>query len=116
MTVLTALEPEHPDFIVRKVPNFAKAVFSEKALLVATKTESGCIAMIEKAETLLDSYAQWLHHPPVSETNQTERIQNWCRAMADNKKEAGALQRLFGPKVEIYLQEYLFQPPEFNLA
>lgn len=113
LKVLASLESKHPDFILRKVPSFAQAVFSEKALLVATKTESGCIAMIEKAETLLDFYAQWLHSPPESDSNQAARIQNWCLAMADNKKEAGALSRLFGPAAEHYLQAYLFALPEF---
>ncbi len=117
-SALPALESllHHSDLIERKVPPFAKEVFSEKAFLVATRTESGCKDVIQKAQSIIEIYAQWLKQPTQSEISQDDRLKNWCLAMANNKKEAGALKRLFGSGAETYLQEYLFKPPVFTTS
>jgi hypothetical protein len=116
LPALALLHQAHSDLIERKVPPFAKEVFSEKAFLVATKTESGCKQVIQRAQAIFEIYAPWLKNPSVSEIRQDERLRNWCLAMANNKKEAGALKRLFGPGAETYLQDYLFKPPVFTTS
>lgn len=67
--VLEMLHREHIDLIARKIPAFAEQVFSKKVLLMATRTESGCIHLVNLVLSVIEKYAEWLFDPPVSTVN-----------------------------------------------
>lgn len=110
---LAAIQEYKAGLIERKLPDFAKETFSPLPLVVAARGESACRLAVAHAISCLNIYAVWLQQawPPVDPEAGRQRLQKWCRAMASNKKEAGALARLFGPVSEAYLQDYLFAEP-----
>lgn len=106
--LLMGLQADMDGLLPRELPEFAAKVFSPIPLLVGAKTPAGCNRAVGHAISVLEAYFAWLESPPVAEIARPARLKGWCRAMASNKKESGALSRIFGPIAEDYLRAYLF--------
>lgn len=109
--LLIRLQTQSDACIVRKLPEFARSIFSEQPLLLAARSEAACEQAVAHALEVLQHYENWLAAPPISPSSQLPRLEAWCAAMGRNKKEAGALGRLFGPDAAAYLEDFLFAAP-----
>ncbi|MGV3524284.1 MAG: hypothetical protein ACO1RX_08670 [Candidatus Sericytochromatia bacterium] len=109
--LLSRLQAHSDACIVRKLPAFAQHIFSEQPLLLAARSEAACEQAVAHALEVLQHYDGWLKAPPPSPSSELPRLEAWCAAMGRNKKEAGALERLFGPGATVYLQDFLFAAP-----
>ncbi|PKL77225.1 MAG: hypothetical protein CVV27_06295, partial [Candidatus Melainabacteria bacterium HGW-Melainabacteria-1] len=106
--LLTALQSDREELIARRLPAFAMNVFSDRPLIVAAKTQVGIERAVRHACTTLNHYREWLNQPEQTTHTQSDRLRNWCQAMANNKKESGALGQMFGTQAQAYLEDYLF--------
>lgn len=104
--LLPVLEKAHETLTIRKIPDFAKAIFSDCALIAAARDTQLDLA-VELAKTYLKIFGEVL--PRESTGSYTERQREWLLRMRDNKKEHSALASIFGSETAFqYLHAFLF--------
>lgn len=112
---LREIQGLNSELIPRKVPEFARNVFSKIPFLVASKSAKGTSYAADVAVRALEHMENWQVNDlgkseEINSEIHAEKIREWCTAMAQNKKEAGALEAMFGPVASEYLHTYLFAP------
>lgn len=96
--VLEACHQGKQNCIERKLPENMQKVFSNQALVLAAKDLAACENAIDFAIETMKHYCQWLDEQTeiALSIKHSESLEKWCLAMQQNKKESGALSRLFG--------------------
>jgi hypothetical protein len=94
------------DFTARAKPEFAQETFSDKAIIgsAAEGAEDSCLAAASCVFSAVESAAVAL-----GDENAANRLSAWIHSERNNRKEFGALKRIFGESVaRAYFEDFLF--------